>query len=105
MIAIENVRLVPRTRERNAELREALEHQTATSNILQVIASSPTDIQPVLDAVAENAGRLCDANGHSNNARRGRCLEAGSPLRATARRTAWGRDADQPWVALWPGRG
>ena len=54
MIAIENVRLFQ-------ELKESLEQQTATSEILGVIASSPTDIQPVLDVVAENAARLCDA--------------------------------------------
>src|SRR6185503_11121 len=54
VIAIENVRLFQ-------ELTEALEQQTATSQILGVIASSPTDIQPVLDVVAEIAARLCDA--------------------------------------------
>ena len=54
VIAIENVRLFK-------ELKELLEQQTATSEILGVIASSPTDIQPVLNVVAENAARLCDA--------------------------------------------
>jgi GAF domain-containing protein len=52
VIAIENVRLFQ-------ELKESLEQQTATSEILGVIASSPTDVQPVLDTIAENAARVC----------------------------------------------
>ena len=59
VIAIENVRLFTELESRNRDLTEALTRQTATSEILRVISSSPTDVQPVFDAIARNAVTLC----------------------------------------------
>ncbi|MBI3738023.1 MAG: GAF domain-containing protein [Chloroflexi bacterium] len=61
-VALENARLFDEVQKRNQEITEALEQQTATGEILRVIAGSPTDIAPVLTSVAENAARLCEAN-------------------------------------------
>jgi hypothetical protein len=69
VIAIENTRLFQ-------DLTEALERQTATSEILRVIASSPTDLQRVLDMVAENAARLCEADNAVICRMEGDCLRS-----------------------------
>ena len=61
VIAIENVRLFEAEQQRTRELTESLEQQTATSEVLQVISSSPGDVEPVFQAMLENAVRICDA--------------------------------------------
>jgi two-component system, NtrC family, sensor kinase len=61
VIAIENVRLFEAEQQRTRELSESLEQQTATSEVLKVISSSPGDLEPVFAAMLENAVRICDA--------------------------------------------
>ena len=61
VIAIENARLLRELRQRTDDLAEALVYQTGSSNILKVIASSPTDVAPALQAIVESACEICDA--------------------------------------------
>src|SRR5262249_17480128 len=62
VIAIANTLMLKELRQRSDNLRESLEQQTATSEVLRVISSSPGDLQPVFEAMLANATRICGAN-------------------------------------------
>jgi PAS domain S-box-containing protein len=103
VIAIENVRLFTELEARNRDLTESLEQQTATSEILRVISSSPTEVQPVFDAIVQNARTLCGADSagvlsYDGTLIRIESLDNSNPERANALRQAYPRPANQEHV-------
>jgi two-component system, NtrC family, sensor kinase len=103
VIAIENTRLLNELRQRTDDLSEALEQQTATSEVLQVISSSPGKLEPVFKAMLESATRICEAKFGSMYLREGDAfrivaMHNAPPAFAEARRL-------QPLVRPGPGTG
>jgi GAF domain-containing protein len=76
VIAIENTRLLNELRQRTDDLTESLQQQTATAEVLSVISSSPGELQPVFNAMLENATRICEAKLGNLFVREGNCLRA-----------------------------
>jgi signal transduction histidine kinase len=78
VIAIENVRLFEAEQQRTRELSESLDRQTATSEVLRVISSSTGDLEPVFQAMLQNAVRICGANFGNLMLRDGECFRVGA---------------------------
>jgi GAF domain-containing protein len=100
VIAIENVRLFDEVQKRTEELSESLEQQTATSEVLRVISSSPGELKPVFEAMLANATRICEAKFGllwlaEGDGFRSVALHGAPPAFAEARRL-------EPWVRVNP---
>ena len=110
-LLIENGRLRGALAEQKQQLQEVLEEQRATGQVLEVISRSPTELQTVLDTIAESAARLCETDrarialvegGGTRMVAGRRCvfLVMGWFLRATSERSHWGSMGENSWCEL-----
>ena len=89
VIAIENTRLLNELRQRTDDLTESLEQQTATSEVLKVISSSPGELKPVFEAMLENATRICERKFGILCLMRRRCFRSGRAAQRAAECVEW----------------